>query len=215
MRALGVIAGALLLAGCVGSKERVTLLDPALSANASGSKMGSLIIDPDGTAVLVEMADQQAQMCGENCEPRIKDLGKRIPRFTEIMDFMPREEMRTALIFGEGRSTLSKEQIDYVIALRDRDLELGERPGGQVIVQGFTDSVGQPDANEALAQRRANSVAEQLKQAGFDVSTDDVTGMGEYPALESYGECRTTGAANCLSDGDADPSYRKVEIIIR
>jgi outer membrane protein OmpA-like peptidoglycan-associated protein len=208
MRALIVVAGAALVAGCAGSKERVTLLNPALSANSFNSTMGSLVIDPDGVAIPVEMADQQAHMCGDNCEPRIRELGKRDPRFTEIMNYLPREEMRFSLIFGEKRATLSKEQVDYVVAMRTRDLEMGERPGSQVLVLGYTDSEGQPADNMRLSGTRADNVAKQLREVGFEVEQANVVAMGERTA-------RDAAIAAGGNDGDEDPTFRKVDIIIR
>ena len=203
MRAMIVIGAAVLVSACVGSKERVTLLDPAYSANSSMSKSGVVVIDPDGAKVELGTAYNQALLCGDNCEPRIRELGGPRTDYHEVMDILPREEVRVAIMFAEGSSVISQEQVEYLANLLAADEAAGPRPGRQIIVRAFTDSVGAVDANMALAKRRAESVVDQLTQAGFPETEIEAEKDGE------------TTAAKLLGDNVENAGYRKVEIIIR
>lgn len=200
MRALVLVGAAVLVTGCVGSKERVTLLDPAYSANSSTSKSGVVVIDPDGAAVELNRANNQARLCGDNCTPRIRDLGGPRTEYSAIMSDLPREEVRVDIMFAEGSSTISGEQIEYLKNLVEAD---GDRPGRQIIVRGFTDTEGNPTSNMALSKLRAESVVAQLTAAGFSENEIEPEWDGERTA-------RRAGP-----DETENPAFRKVEVVIR
>ena len=200
MRALVLVGAAVLVTGCVGSKERVTLLDPAFSANSWMSKSGVVVIDPDGAAVELNRANNQARLCGDNCTPRIRDLGGPRKEYSTIMRHLPREEVRREIMFAENSSTISSEQIEYLKKLVEDD---GVRPGRQIIVRGFTDTEGDPTSNMELSRLRAESVVAQLTAAGFSGDEIEPEWDGERTAL-------TKGP-----DGTENPAFRKVEIVIR
>jgi outer membrane protein OmpA-like peptidoglycan-associated protein len=56
---------------------------------------------------------------------------------------------------------------------------LRQNPGVQVQVQGFTDSVGSPEYNQALSVRRAEAVYRYLVNLGVDPRRLSVEGFGE------------------------------------
>ena len=81
------------------------------------SKSGVVVIDPDGAKVELGTAYNQALLCGDNCEPRIRDLGGPQTEYHEVMDILPREEVRVAIMFAEGSSVISQEQVEYLANL--------------------------------------------------------------------------------------------------
>ena len=68
----------------------------------------------------------------------------------------------------EARATLD----DIIFDIRDRDLS-------GIISAGHTDTAGPPDYNMALSQRRANTVADALIQAGIPAQIITTEAFGE------------------------------------
>lgn len=61
---------------------------------------------------------------------------------------------------------------------------------GQVEVTGLADSVGDPDANLALSQRRADAVRGAVERLGFSTVTFNVGAVGERGATTASGADR-------------------------
>ena len=79
----------------------------------------------------------------------------------------------------------------------------GKRPAVDMSVIGHTDTPGKAELNEALALKRANAIADLLKEKGLKVHA---------LAVESHGE------RNLLvqtPDDTPEPRNRRVEISIR
>jgi OOP family OmpA-OmpF porin len=66
----------------------------------------------------------------------------------------------------------------FASALKDQRLA-----GRRVRIEGHTDSVGNPDSNRDLSQRRARTVADLLIAAGVEASRLDVAGYGSSQPL--------------------------------
>ena len=203
MRLAMALVGALALAGCATSKERVTLLDPAGTPNVQGSEMGSIVIEHDGGETVVDMANQQALLRGEGRKPRIRQLSERDAFHSEVMNDLPRAENPVQLQFPEGVSRLSAQQIEGLNRWLREDEAAGPRPGRQIIVQAYADSFGSEDDNWNLSWSRARNVAAQLREANLEIDDEDIVGMGEYDARKKNG------------DEVRDPQFRRVDIIIR
>lgn len=77
-----------------------------------------------------------------------------------------------------------------------------------VQVHGHTDSVGDPDYNQGLSERRAGSVSDYFVDVGVDADRIEAQGFGEQEPV----------ADNTHEDGSDDPDgraqNRRVEIII-
>lgn len=98
--------------------------------------------------------------------------------------------------FPRGSSALTPDAVD---ALRDVLLTLGGTES-RVLVSGFTDSLGSEALNDELAQRRANRVAEFLKDGGV--------APGRI-ASDAEGRCCYVGS-NATAEGRA--RNRRVDI---
>jgi len=80
------------------------------------------------------------------------------------------------VLFDTGRATLKPG------AQRDLDRlaqALKDNPNTRVKIEGYTDSVGSEDYNQALSQRRAESVAEALQSRGVPADRYEVEGLGK------------------------------------
>lgn len=77
--------------------------------------------------------------------------------------------------FASGRATLTGGAAANVRTLAAY-LQAG--PGGAIVIEGHTDSQGNPDANRALSQRRAEAVRDALVAAGLDGSRITARGLG-------------------------------------
>jgi outer membrane protein OmpA-like peptidoglycan-associated protein len=80
-------------------------------------------------------------------------------------------DVDSAMVRADGRGTL--EEVGTVLREYDKTA---------VVVQGHTDSTGSDSHNQALSERRAASVASELRQRGVDDDRIATLGMGEgYP----------------------------------
>ena len=81
--------------------------------------------------------------------------------------------------------------------------QLRERPGVSVVVEGHTDSTGSDAYNQALSQRRADSVRQYLVRKGVPAERLSARGFGESNPV----------ASNDGADGRA--MNRRVELEVR
>jgi outer membrane protein OmpA-like peptidoglycan-associated protein len=104
------------------------------------------------------------------------------------------------VLFSTGKSDLkagSVENLDRLVTF------LGQAPDRTVRIEGHTDNVGGQDMNQALSQRRAESVA--LYLTGRGIASDRVTSVGEgYNAPVADNKTDAGRQAN-----------RRVEVIIQ
>lgn len=103
------------------------------------------------------------------------------------------------VLFATGQSDLKTggtAALDRLVAF------LGHYPERRVVIEGYTDSTGSEDFNQALSERRANAVRSYLLGQGVDVSRLTATGRGESSPVAD-----NTSAAGRQQN-------RRVEIII-
>jgi outer membrane protein OmpA-like peptidoglycan-associated protein len=80
------------------------------------------------------------------------------------------------VLFGSDRYRLTPAGMAALHKLAD---VLQQNPQRTVQVEGYTDSLGEADYNQALSERRANSVAVALREMGIDASRIVTRGYGE------------------------------------
>ena len=90
------LGGALALAGCVGPKERVTLLSPVQTDKAVG---GVVVEYKNGGEAYLSNVNQKAHLRGERA-PRFEQLDETDPLHTEIMGFLPKNLARDFFYFA-------------------------------------------------------------------------------------------------------------------
>lgn len=151
-------------------------------------------------------AAQQAQAQAQSAEQRaaasaaqVKDLQ------SKLNDLQAQQTERGLLVtlgdvlFEFGKSELTSQAAPRLDKLAQF---LAEFPNRKLLIEGYTDSVGTDSANQALSQRRAESVQQALVTRG--VAADRITSKG-------YGESFPV-ADNNSPEGRA--MNRRVEIVI-
>ncbi|WP_373036856.1 OmpA family protein [Sulfurimonas sp.] len=78
--------------------------------------------------------------------------------------------------FATNKYNVSDELIDD---LKTFAMFLKDNPGYQIIIYGYTDSVGNEQANKKLSQNRANAVKEALSRYGINTTKMTAIGKGE------------------------------------
>jgi outer membrane protein OmpA-like peptidoglycan-associated protein len=195
MRLSLVLGTALTLTACV-SSDKVTLL-----SQSDGGPVGALaILEEDGEETVLDQANLQARLT--RGRPRVRELGDVDPAYQDLINSLPPPSNPLVLTgFPTDEFVLSVDQKDEI---RRHLSGLASRPGYQVEIRGYTDSMGEEEqTNRPLSQRRAEKVAEFIRSEGFEIAQEDIVGMSEFAARELNG------------DEQVDPSFRRVEVVIR
>lgn len=194
MRFVLVLGTALTLSACVAG-DRVTLL-----SHSDGGPVGSVaVLDEERGETVLDAVNQQARL--SNRGARLRTLTQPDPAHADLIGSLPASASALSLTdFPTGRFSLSDAQKD---AIRQHFTGLDDRPGYQIEIRGFTDSVGSEEINRTVSQGRADGVAEVLTEMGFAVDRADVIGMSEFEAARLNG------------DEMSDPSFRRVDVVIR
>ncbi|HQX34630.1 MAG: OmpA family protein [Dokdonella sp.] len=101
--------------------------------------------------------------------------------------------------FASGQSQLRAEARDSISKLVEF---VQADPEKRIRIEGHTDSTGSANANQVLAQRRAEAIEKALRDAGIDPARMTAVGIGEDQPI----------ASNDTEDGRA--RNRRVEIIL-
>lgn len=186
------LIGSALLAGC--ATDKVTLLE-----NEPGHDTGAVaVLDRKGRETLVDQINAQAAL--RNGPSKVRKLKELRPEYTSLIGTLPPQAKAFVITFPIGSSDIPADQRGVLEQIRN---ELSVRPGAQIEVAGFTDSMGSDTLNDKISLERAVAVAEQLRAFGFPVDAGDAVGRGEDEAKAKLG------------DEVANESYRRVEVIIR
>lgn len=100
--------------------------------------------------------------------------------------------------FASGQSQLRAEASDSISKLVEF---VQADPEKRIRIEGHTDSTGSANANQVLAQRRAEAIEKALRDAGIDPARMTAVGIGEDQPI----------ASNDTEEGRA--RNRRVEII--
>lgn len=192
---LGFAFGAALtLTACV-SGDRVTLL-----SHSDGGPVGSVaVLAEEGAETVLDQENQQVRLSRSG--PRVRLLEEVDPKYQELIGGLPQAPSALTLDgFPSGAFSLSDAQKD---SIRQHFNGLESRPGYQIEIRAYADSVGGDDINVEVSQGRAEGAAAIIRELGFGVDAEDVIGMGEFEAARKNG------------DEVPDPSFRRVDVVIR
>lgn len=182
-----------LLAACAGSSSYVALLespDGSTGRIIVTGKRGEQVIDTAGTGALLDGS--------RTAEPVPEEKLKQ--DFSAAMAARPLLPEHFLLYFESGGVQLTAESV----ALLPRIIEnSAARPGVDVSIIGHTDTLGQADANEALALQRAQAVGRAIEAMGLKMKALTVESHGERNLLVQ------------TPDETAEPRNRRVEIAVR
>ena len=102
--------------------------------------------------------------------------------------------------FAPGKSDVNQNLIND---LQNFALFLKENKGYDLIIYGYTDSLGKATSNQILSQKRANAVKEALTRYGISITKMTAIGKGEADPI----------ADNKTKDGRAQNRRIEVELI--
>jgi len=88
----------------------------------------------------------------------------------------------TALQFASGRTSIDKKYFDLLSRVRSG---LALYPERKIVIEGHTDNRGEPDINQRVSLRRAETVRDFLRAAGMDGSRLKALGYGEVHPVAS------------------------------
>jgi outer membrane protein OmpA-like peptidoglycan-associated protein len=186
---------ALLLAGCAHSSL-------VLLPDEDGGHGAVAFRKPDKDAVEVVVSEPNSRTSLDGSKPKTRPLGAKglSARETALLDSLPPAPKTYSLYFLEGTTELTATSLTRLDEIR---ADIARRPGVEVEVTGHTDTVGDPDDNDALSRKRAAEVVDWLAKKGFDRAIMSAVGRGER-------ELKVP-----TDDNVSSPVNRRVDIIVR
>lgn len=183
------------LAGCAGPVDRVILLPedggrPSAVEVRRGEE--ALRLDQPYQAATVDRSGQlvPAQSSAEEVRER----------YPKLIALRPQPPLKYTLSFLTGTSDLTPESERL---LPEVLRAAAARAGGEILVIGHTDTVGDAAANDRLSLQRAQAIRERLLREGFDPERIVAIGRGERePAVATGDEVN-------------EPRNRRAELIVR
>jgi outer membrane protein OmpA-like peptidoglycan-associated protein len=117
-----------------------------------------------------------------------------------LIGALPPSPLRLTLYFTEGTTRLVETSQPDLDRLKQ---EVAARPGVDVQVTGYTDTLGSEEDNDLLSQRRAEEILAALAEQGIDRRLMTAVGRGERNLVEP------------TADGVRNGANRRVEVIVR
>lgn len=188
-----ILAG--LLAGCAAG-PRLTLLP-----SEEGKQGAVAVLEENGrpTDYLVSELNSSTNLSGRP-HTRAIDPSKLSARQLALLQTLPSPPVRLMLYFKEGTTNLTDESSPGLDFLRR---EVSVRPGAEVQVTGYTDTLGSLDDNDRLSLARAKEVLMVLASQGISPEMMSAVGRGER-------ELRVQ-----TPDGTREAANRRVVVTIR
>lgn len=187
-------AVALLVAGCAPA-TRVVLL-PQADQGAS-----SVIVETScGRTVLSQPNEEAKVFSAEDVRTAQLDEGAVNKRYGELIAAAPPPPQSYTLYFKTGTAQFTDESAAQVEGILQDAME---RSGGEIIITGHTDSVGELHYNDRLSLQRAHAIREMFISRGFDPLRVIAAGRGERELLHP------------TADGVDEPRNRRAEIVVR
>ncbi|MEM1275321.1 MAG: phosphate ABC transporter substrate-binding/OmpA family protein [Pseudomonadota bacterium] len=177
------------------------LMDFALSEEAQG------IVEEAG---FVSLAEERVSMAGQGGRLVHAIVGEdevSLPAMREMLtELREAERLSITFRFNQGASTLDARSARDAVRLAD-GLSEGSYADKELLLVGFTDSIGQADLNRGLSLRRANEVLAQLGRimGQTAISVLPITTLG-------FGEIAPVG---CNTSFAGRQNNRRVEVWVR
>lgn len=191
------LTAALLVAGCSTPGTRVVLLpqpDGRPSAVIVQSNGGEVTLDKPYQRATVKAARPGAPALDQTDATRVRAQN------TTLFDLAPPAPQRYTVYFDAGNTSLTPEsQREMTTALM---VAVG-RVGSDIVITGYTDSMGAVVSNDELSQRRAQQVRQMFIDRQFPAARIEAVGRGEREL------------AVPTADETSEPRNRRVTIEVR
>jgi peptidoglycan-associated lipoprotein len=192
--AFSVVFAAMALAGCATKPMSYVVL-----LESPDGTTGKVVVKGGKGEQIIDKVRYSAPLDGSTPAAPI-DEAKFQKDFSEAIAARPALPDHFLLYFESGGARLTAESATML----EKIIEVaGKRPAVDMSVIGHTDTAGKAELNEALALKRANTVADLLKERGLSVHALTVESHGERNLLVP------------TPDETPEPRNRRVEISIR
>ncbi|HMD74701.1 MAG TPA: OmpA family protein [Steroidobacteraceae bacterium] len=172
--------------------QKLVAAQAQLQADAATAQANQARSDADAANNSAVLSAQQAAQQAADLQHQIDTLNARVTDRGLVLTLGD-------VLFTTGRSDLKSggtAHLDKLVAFLNR------YPSREVMIEGYTDSVGSEDYNQGLSERRAESVRHYLSGQGIDAGRLSASGKGE----------RNPVAGNDSATGRQQ--NRRVEVII-
>lgn len=198
MRAIALLAVAVLLSACAAKPQPTTrvILLPQEDGTPS-----SVVVNAGNASQTLATPYQQADATAGQA-PQISQANQQAvrQRYQPLFEATPPRSARFVVFFQTGGTQLTPaSQAEMANVLT----ETLARSGAEILIIGHTDTTGTPDANDALALRRASQVKEMFVARGFAANRIEAAGRGEREL------------AVATRNNVDEPRNRRVEIVVR
>jgi len=153
----------------VASQAQLQASQAQLQADAATAQAQQARSEADAAKVSAVISAQQAAQQAADLQHQIDTLNARVTDRGLVLTLGD-------VLFITGRSDLQSGgtgHLDKLVAFLNR------YPSREVVIEGYTDSVGSQDYNQGLSERRAESVRHYLQGQGIDPSRLAASGKGE------------------------------------
>ncbi|MGZ8288735.1 MAG: OmpA family protein [Telluria sp.] len=176
----------------------------ARTAEAERARADAARAQAQAQAAQAQTADAQRQTA--EAEAAARDAMARATQMEAMMAELQAKKTERGMIITIGDVLFATNQATLtpagVATLRKLSEVLVQNPQRTVLVEGFTDSTGSAAHNQALSERRANSVRDALLGMGVDRAR---------VAVRAYGEAHPVASNNTAGDRQLN---RRVEIVL-
>jgi outer membrane protein OmpA-like peptidoglycan-associated protein len=164
-----------------------------LSRARDQARLDARTREADAAHRATEASRASAAVAAADAASEATDAASRAEELQRQIDVLQAEATDRGLVltlgnvlFATGRAELKSggtSSLDKLVAF------LNEYPDRSVVIEGHTDDVGSADMNQALSQRRAESVKSYLMQQGIYSQRLTASGMGEtHPVADNQTE---------------------------
>jgi outer membrane protein OmpA-like peptidoglycan-associated protein len=174
-----ILSAALILSGCA-SMNRTQ--KGAVVGTATGGAMGAVIGRASGNTALgaiigAAVGGATGAVIGHQMDKQAEEIKNTVPdaKVERVGEGIV-VEFSSKVLFAYDKSNLSDEaktSLDKLVRV------LNSYPDTDIELQGHTDSKGSEEYNQALSERRANSVSDYLVGQGIAKSRLTIKGFGE------------------------------------
>ena len=149
--------------------QRLIASQAQVQADAAQSQANQARSDADSANMAAALSAQQSAQQSAELQRQIDTLNARVTDRGLVLTLGD-------VLFTTGRSDLmtgATVHLDKLVAFLNR------YPDREVVIEGYTDSVGTQDYNQGLSERRAESVRHYLRGQGIDSGRLTASGKGE------------------------------------
>lgn len=161
-----------LLGGCASSENKNTYRGAGIGAVAGGA-VGAVVGKGKGAAVGAVIGGAMGGLVGRRMDRQAKEL-KAIAE-TKRTDHGLVTKLKSDILFDTGKSDLkpqAKSNLNEMAGI------MKKYPENVLAINGYTDNTGSSEINNALSERRAQAVRQQLVASGLPESTITTYGRG-------------------------------------